>query len=73
MQYIDQEFPTKNKAMKAAIQYLKETLSNQNERTQRVNVHISLTRFLGAGRTKKDITWQLATIQTEGFENLSIS
>ena len=62
------EYPTKAKAERAAVQYLKEYLSNQHESVQRVNVKISLTRFFGAGRTKKDVTWQLETDYSVGFE-----
>jgi len=62
------EYPTKAKAERAAVQYLKESLSNQPMSAQRVNVKISLTRFLGAGQTKKDVTWQLETDQSIGFE-----
>jgi hypothetical protein len=61
-------YSTKRKAEQAAVQYLKESLSNQPDDVQRVNVKISLTRFLGAGRTKADISWQLTTDQTTGFE-----
>lgn len=62
------EYPTKAKAMTAAVQFLKENLSNQPESVQRVNVQISLTRFVGLGRTKADWSWQLTTDVTEGFE-----
>lgn len=62
------EYKTKQEAENATIDFLKECFSNY-DLSQRSNITINITRFIGAGRNEDDVSWQIATRKTQGFKD----